>query len=104
MVVYKRDPSKCHSVSPTLYRAAVGSELDYGCTVYGAVSMGILQNLDTIHHRGLRIALGAFRTSVTSLYSKALEMSLKNRRKKLSMNYVLKLKTFPNNPAYSCGY
>ena len=29
-------------------------------------------------------------------------MSLKNRRKKLSMNYALKLKTCPDNPAYSC--
>ena len=28
-------------------------------------------------------------------------MSLKNRRKKLSMNYVLKLKTCPDNPGYT---
>ena len=42
----------------------------------------------------------AFRTSpVTSLDAKAQEMSLKNRRKKLSMNYILKLKTCPDNPA-----
>ena len=31
-------------------------------------------------------------------------MSLKNRRKKLSINYVLKLKTCPENPAYSCVF
>ena len=31
-------------------------------------------------------------------------MSLKNRRKKLSMNYVLKLKTYPDNSAYSCVF
>ena len=56
----------------------------------------------TIHHQGLRIALEAFRTSpVTSIYAKAQEMSLKYRRNKLSMNYVLKLKTCPDNPAYS---
>ena len=29
---------------------------------------------------------------------------MKNRRKKLSMNYVLKLKTCPDNPAYSCVF
>ena len=31
-------------------------------------------------------------------------MSLKNRLKKLSMNYALKLKTCPDNPAYSCVF
>ena len=31
-------------------------------------------------------------------------MSLKNRRKKLSVNYVLKLKTYPDNSAYSCVF
>ena len=38
------------------------------------------------------------------LYAKAQEMSLKNSRKKLSMNYVLNPKTYPNNPAYSCVF
>ena len=31
-------------------------------------------------------------------------MSFKNRRKKLSVNYVLKLKTCPDNPAYGCVF
>ena len=79
--------------------------MGYGCIVYGAASNDILKKLDPIHHQGLRIARGAFRTSpVTSLYAKAQEMTLKNRRKKLSMNYVLKLKTCPDNPAYSCVF
>ena len=95
-----------------LYRASIRSKLDYGCIVYGAASNNILKKVDPIHHQGLRIALGAFRTSpVASVYAKAQEMSLKNRRKKLSlknrrkklsMNYVLKLKTCPDTPAYSC--
>ena len=46
-----------------LYRALVRSKLDYGCIVYGAASNNILKKLDPIHHQGLRIALGAFRTS-----------------------------------------
>ena len=88
-----------------LYRALVRSKLDYGCIVYGAASNNILKKLDPFHHQRLRIALGAFRTShVTSLHAKAQEMSLKNRRKKLSMNYVLKLKTCAENPAYSCVF
>ena len=43
-----------------LYWALVRYELDYGC---GAASNNILKKLDPIHHQGLRIALGAFRTS-----------------------------------------
>ena len=62
-----------------LYRALVRSKLDYGCTVYGAASNNILKKLDPIHHQGLRIALGACRTSpVKILCAKAHEMSLKN--------------------------
>ena len=64
--------------------------MDYGCIVYGAASNNILKILDPIHHQALRITLGTFRTSpVTSLCAKIQEMSLKNRRKKLCMNYVL---------------
>ena len=65
-----------------LYRALVRSKLDYGCIVYGAASNDILKKMDPIHYQGLRIALGAFRSSpVTSLYAKAREVSLKNRRR-----------------------
>ena len=65
----------------------------------------VLKQLDPIHHQGLRIALGAFRTSpVQSLYTEAHEPSLTTRRLKLSLNYVLKLKSLPENPAYSCVF
>ena len=56
-----------------------------------------------IPQQGLRIALGAFRASpVQSLYVEAHEPSLSSRRLKLSLNYVMKLNSCPNNPAYSC--
>ena len=57
--------------------------------------------LDPIHHQGLRLALGAFRTSPSeSLLAEANEPSLYNRRLKLSMQYALKLKSNPSNPSY----
>ena len=57
--------------------------------------------LDPIHHQGLRLALGAFRTSPSeSLLAEANEPSLYNRRLKLSMQYALKLKSNPSNPMY----
>ena len=88
-----------------LYRSLVRSKLDYGCIVYGSASRSILKQLDPIHHQGLRIALGAFRTSpAQSLYIEAHEPSLTTRRLKLSLNYVLKLKSLPENPAYSFAF
>ena len=48
-----------------LYRTIVRSKLDYGSIVYGSAREPYLKNLDTIHHQGIRLALGAFRTSPT---------------------------------------
>ena len=85
-----------------LYQALVRSKLDYGCIVYGSAAKSRLKDLDTIHNSGLRISLGAFRTSpIQSLYTEAGETSLDLRRLKLSLNYVCKLKSNPDNPAYA---
>lgn len=87
----------------TLYRSLVRSKLDYGCVVYGSARKSYLKMLDPIHHQGLRISLGAFRTSPKeSLYAEAGEPPLELRRLRLSLNYFLKLKSLPDNPAYSC--
>ena len=84
-----------------LYRALVRSKLDYGCIVYGSASKSVLRTLDAANHAGLRICLGAFRTSpVQSLYVKAGETSLSLRPLRLAMNYDLKLQSIPENPAY----
>ena len=61
--------------------------------------------LDTIHHQGLRLALGAFRTSpVESLYAESNEPSLYTRREKLSLQYTTKLAANPKNPAHNCVF
>ena len=71
-----------------LYRSLIHSKLDYGSIVYG--SARILAMLDPIHHQGLRLALGAFRTSPTaSIYVEADEPSLNTLREKLSLNMLL---------------
>ena len=57
-------------------------------------------NLD---HQGLRLILGAFRTSsVESLYSEAHEAPLSLRRQKLAMQYFIKIISCPTNPAFHC--
>ena len=82
-----------------LYRSSISSNLDYGSIVYRSARKSYLKILDTIHNEGLRLVLGAFRTSpYNSLYVEANEPSLYNRRQKLALQYILKLKCNPLNP------
>ena len=61
--------------------------------------------LDTVHHQGLRLALGAFRTSpVESLYVEAEEPSLYLRREKLTLQYAITLAANPSNPAHKVTF
>ncbi|GFN82086.1 Pol-like protein [Plakobranchus ocellatus] len=84
-----------------LYRTLVRSKLDYVSVIYGSAKKHVLRALDPIHHQGLRIALGVFRTTpIKSLYAEAGEPSLEHRRMKLACNYVLKLKSLPRNPCH----
>ena len=72
-----------------LYRSLIRSKLDYGSIEYGSARKSYLMMLDTVHHQGLRLALGAFRTSpVESLYVEAEEPSLYLRREKLALQGV----------------
>ena len=61
--------------------------------------------LDPIHHQGLRLALGAFRTSPTaSLYVEADEPSLNTRREKLSLQYAIRIAENNSNPAHDVTF
>ncbi|OOZ37989.1 hypothetical protein BOW52_09705 [Solemya elarraichensis gill symbiont] len=88
-----------------LYKAIILSKLDYGSIIYGSARPSYLRPLDSIHHEGLRICLGAYRTSpVESLYVESNEPSLSSRRTKLSLDYTTKMQAYPNNPAYNCVF
>ena len=81
------------------YRSLVRSKLDYGCLTYGAARKSYLRCLDSIHHLGLRLALGALRTStVESFYVEANEAPLSLRREKLALQYYTKLQYTPARP------
>ena len=80
------------------YIDLIRSKLDYGCFIYGAARKSYLQRLETIHHQGLRLTLGAFNTSPKeSLY---IEPPHYLRRQKLALQYYIKLISCPQNPAY----
>nr|XP_042908084.1 uncharacterized protein LOC122271306 [Parasteatoda tepidariorum] len=85
-----------------IHNALIRSKLDYAATVYGSARKSVLRYLDTIHHQGLRIATGAFRTSpISSLYALYNEPSLSSRRNKLSLNFYFHIKCHPSHPLYS---
>ena len=70
--------------------------------MYGSARESYLKTLDTIQHQGIRLALGAFRTSPTdSLLVEANEPSLNDRREKLPLQFALKLKSNRSNPTYN---
>ena len=84
-----------------LYRSLIRSKLDYGCIVYGAARKSYLRKIETIQNQALRICLGAFRTSpIDSLHVEANETPMYLRRKKLALQYALKIKSTQENPVY----
>ena len=57
--------------------------------------------LDPIQNQGLRLCLGAFRTSpADSLCVEANELPLRLRREKLALQFATKIAANPNNPVY----
>ena len=68
-----------------LYCSLIRSRLNYGCFVYGVARKTYLKELNIIHHQGLRLAIGAYRTSVESLHTVADKPPLTLRCEKLAL-------------------
>ena len=56
-----------------LYRSLVRSKLDYGSIVYGSTCKSYIGMLDTVHNQGIRICLGASRTSLFANNERAIK-------------------------------
>ena len=86
-----------------LYGSLVRSRLDYACQVYGSARPSYLKMLDPIQNQGLRLAMGAYRTSPeTSLHVEAHVLPLGLRRRQLTLQYAEKISSTPDNPVYKC--
>ena len=73
--------------------------------IYGATRKRYLKGPNTIHPQGLRLALGAYSTSlVESLYMEVDEPPLTLSCEKLALQYATKLKSCPFNPVYDCTF
>lgn len=85
-----------------LYNALIRSQLDYACFVYASARKSTLRILNPIHHLGLRLCTGAFRTSpIQSLYAESNQWPLEKRRTFLGASYVLRTSAVPNHPCYN---
>ncbi|KAL1460527.1 hypothetical protein WDU94_012504 [Cyamophila willieti] len=81
------------------YKSYVLPIFDYGSVVYSSAKDKFLNKLNTVHHLGIRIATGAYRSSpVESLYVESGIPPLSLRREKLIVNYVSKIAASPFNP------
>ena len=100
-VVSNNDWGGDRTVLLRLYRALVRSKLDYGCFIYGEACKSYISLLDPIQNQGLRLSLGAFRTSpAQSLCVEANELPLHLRREKFALQFVTKIAANPNNAVY----
>ena len=63
--------------------------MDYGYMVYGSASKTIIDKLNVIKHRGLRIAIGAFKTSpLITIHTEADVLPLLHWRRILLCNWL----------------
>ena len=100
-IVSKMDWGADRSVLLRRYHSFVHSSLEYGCAVFSSARKSYLKKLEPIQNQSLRICLGTFRTSpMQSLYVEANEPPLYLRFDKLYIQYALKLRSNPDNPAY----
>jgi hypothetical protein len=61
-----------------------------------------MESLDRVQNAALRVCLGAFRTTpLSSLHVEANKLPHRLRSQKLALQYIVKLKSNPGNPAYS---
>ncbi len=82
-----------------LYRALIRSALDYGSEVYGSAAPSTLRPINSIHHAGIRLSTGAYRTSrIECILADAGEPSLKIRRDILLASYGAKVSGLFNHP------
>lgn len=81
-----------------IYKSLILSQINYGSQIYNTAKSRHLRTLDSIHHEGIRLSIGAFRTSPTeSILCYAGEMPLQFIRDKNTLLYCIKRKTTPEH-------
>lgn len=77
--------------------------IQYGSIAYDVSNNHVLNSLDPVNHQGVRLALGAFKTSPTiSLLAEANIKTLEQLRMESHIRYMLKTLSIPENPVSHC--
>ena len=81
-----------------LYHSLILSKLTYGCEIYTSATSARLRTLDSVHHSGIRIATGAFKSSpIPSLLVDACEMPLNYYFQNLVVRFWFRLQRNPSS-------
>ena len=81
-----------------LHRTLILSKLEYGCEVYSSATEARLRLLDSVHHAGVRLATGAFRsTPIPSLLVDAGVLPLDLRRQSLLLRCWFRMQRLPDS-------
>ena len=87
-----------------LHKALILSKLAYGSEVYSSASPARLKMLDSVHHAGIRLALGAFKSSpISSMLVDAGELPLDLHRQTALVKYWIRLQRLPNSLAFKAA-
>lgn len=88
----------------TIYKASVLSILDYCCPIYASASETSLKILDPVHHQGIRLCTGAFRSSPTiSILAESgmLPLALRRNLITLQRSFSIQAGTSPASTKFS---
>ena len=83
-----------------LHHSFILSKLSYGCEVFSSATVNRLKILNTIHHSGVRLSTGAFKSSpISSLLVDACELPLDLYLQSLLVRYWYRLQSLPDSLA-----
>ena len=84
-----------------LHKSLILSKLLYGCEIYSSATQKHLKILDAVHHEGIRLSTGAFKSSpVQSLLVEAGELPLELHFQKAQLRLWYRLQRTPESLAF----
>ena len=75
----------------TMYQAIIRSQLDYGCFIFGGINKKLMNKINSIQYKGLRLIIGAMRSTPTNaLQIECNEMPWHLRNQLLGSRFIMK--------------
>jgi hypothetical protein len=98
-------PLNCdHDLLIKIHQPLILSVIEYGAVAYGSARKSILEKLNSTHHQGLRIALGAFsftwienlmcEIGISTLHHRRLLITTKTAIRSMTISVTQKFKNF----------